>query len=113
MHLFWECPVTLQVWRNAATWVGCKTLQPETWHSGSTTAEKVQLIVQATEPSGRKAIKRMVALISWHIWMERNACVFRGKLPNEQHIADACTLDMEQWRLAGATCIEHPIGDPT
>ena len=54
-----------------------------------------------------------MALISWHIWLESNACTFRGKQANARHVIEACKRDMEQWRMAGAKCTELPFGEVT
>ena len=67
----------------------------------------------AAAPGHRKGVKTVVALISWHIWLERNACTFREKEANAGHIIEACKRDMEQWRMAGAKCLELPFGEVT
>lgn len=110
-HLFWECPIAIQAWNSAATWRGCHSLAHAVWCTGTTTAERTQMIINAATPSTRKGTKSMLALVAWHIWLERNACTFRRKLPCARSITDACRRDMEQWRIAGAACIEHPFGD--
>ena len=69
------------------------------------------MIIAAAAPGLRKGVKTVVALISWHIWLERNACTFRGKTACVRSITEACRRDMEQWRIAGAKCMEHPFGD--
>lgn len=113
IHLLWECPISLQVWNTAAAWTGCSALEHGVWSRGTSTTDKVQMIATAAAPCVRKGTKSMIALISWHIWLERNSCVFRGKHANGRHIIDACRRDMEQWRMAGARCIEQPFGDVT
>ena len=80
---------------------------------GTTTMDKIQRIISATAPGHRKGTKTMIALISWHIWLERNACTFRGKHADARHIIKACQSDMEQWRLASARCIQQPFRDVT
>ena len=73
----------------------------------------MQRIIAAAAPGHRKGVKTVVALISWHIWLERNACTFRGKQANARHVIEACKRDMQQWRMAGAKCIELPFGEVT
>nr|XP_020161727.1 uncharacterized protein LOC109747043 [Aegilops tauschii subsp. strangulata] len=116
VHLCWECPVALQVWHMGATWNGYASLDQAFWHSGTTTTtttDRVQRIIAAAAPGHRKGVKTVVALISWHIWLEHNACTFRGKQENARHVIEACKRDMEQWRMAGAKCIELPFGEVT
>jgi hypothetical protein len=54
----------------------------------------------------------MLVLIPWEIWKERNNCVFRAKLPSSDDVIHAIHSDIDQWRLAGAVCLEAPFGDP-
>ncbi|XP_073354947.1 uncharacterized protein [Aegilops tauschii subsp. strangulata] len=110
-HLFWDCPIAIQAWTMAASWRGCHSLAHATWSSGTTTTERVRLITDAARPTDRKGTRSILVLIGWHIWLERNACTFRGKTPCSRSIIEACRRDMEQWRIAGAACIEHPFGD--
>lgn len=50
-------------------------------------------------------------MVSWQIWKERNACVFRAKLSRVSDVLHAIKNDLELWRLAGATCLEPPFGE--
>lgn len=68
-------------------------------------------MIKHTAASERRGLKTMLLLIAWHIWKERNACVFRGKAPRRDDVLQAIRLDNAQWRLAGAACIEPPFGD--
>lgn len=110
VHLFWECPIAQQVWREAASWTGCQALLHAVDHGGKTT-ERIQKAILQAKPSDRKGTKTIIGLIAWQIWLERNACTFKGKTPSANGITEACWRDMEQWRIAGAACIEHPFGD--
>ena len=69
------------------------------------------MIINAATPSARRGTRSMLALVSWHIWLERNACTFRRKLTYAIGITEACRHDMEQCRIAGAAFTEHPFGD--
>jgi hypothetical protein len=113
VHLFWECRVAREVWQRAATWSGCAALNPTGWPMPSSTTEVVAMIANKTEPGNRRGILSLTALISWRIWLERNCCTFKGKQPSVRDIIGATRSDMEQWRLAGAACIETPFEDPT
>lgn len=76
---------------------------------GDSTTDRVKLIASVAATNVRKGTRTMVALIGWHIWLARNACVFRGKQANGRHIIEACRRNMEQWRMAGGKCIDHPF----
>lgn len=110
VHLIWDCPTAMQVWSTAATWGRCSALHPDVWTEGPTTSAKVGMIIDAAAPAARRGTKSMIALISWRIWMERNDSVFKGKTPSTDNIIRSCRSDMEQWRIAGAACLEHPFG---
>lgn len=111
VHLIWECPIAIQVWNKAASWIGCQALVHGVESRGRTTDERVQIIIQKAPTSVRKGIKTMIALIAWQIWLEQCACTFKEKTASAHNIIQACRRDMEQWRIAGASCIEHPFGD--
>lgn len=61
-------------------------------------------------PGTGKGTETMVALVSWHIWLERNSCTFRSKLPSVKDVVDASRRDMEQWRIASAKFIVTLLG---
>ncbi|XP_073355173.1 uncharacterized protein [Aegilops tauschii subsp. strangulata] len=109
VHLIWDCLTTMQVWSTTTTWGGCSALHPD-GIEGQTITAKVKMIIDAAAPAARKGTKSMIALISWLVWMERNNYVFKGKLPSMASIISSCRSNMEQWRIAGATCLEHSFG---
>ncbi|XBJ17348.1 hypothetical protein VPH35_008773 [Triticum aestivum] len=110
-HLFWECTVAIQCWNKMATWLGCHSFSHSIWSTGRSTAERVRLIIDGASPGTRKGTRSLLILMVWQIWLERNACTFKGKPPCASSIIVACRRDMEQWRIAGAKCIAHPFGD--
>ena len=91
--------------------VGLRCLAHSCWNAGRTTGERVQRIIDHATLGNKKGTKSMLALVCWQIWIERNACTFRGKTASERSITEACRLDMEQWRIAGAKCMVRPFGD--
>lgn len=109
-HLFWECNVSLAIWRAAATWVGCEALKPAGWSGKKSTTEIVSAMIETTKPEYRKGIRTMILIILWEIWKQRNACTFRTAVSSQEDILATIKRDVELWRQAGATCIEHPMG---
>uniref|UniRef100_M8C502 Phospholipid:diacylglycerol acyltransferase n=1 Tax=Aegilops tauschii TaxID=37682 RepID=M8C502_AEGTA len=86
-HLFWECPLSLQVWTQASTWKGCGALNTRNWEAAGCTTTRVQDLIRRAAPGQeRKAIKSIIILITWEIQQERNGCTFRGKM--------ACAADI-------------------
>ncbi|XP_020197429.1 uncharacterized protein [Aegilops tauschii subsp. strangulata] len=111
VHPFWDFPMAQRVWSMAASWSGCSALHPSIWNPGASTTDKIQWMIAAATPIARKGIKSMIALVCWRIWMAQNGAVFRAQVPHQENIIKECRSDMEQWRLAGAACIEHPFGN--
>lgn len=111
-HLFWTCPVALEVWNRLAHWGGCRRLAPrEEWYRQQP-LEIVRKIIHDTEPAHRKGAKTMLLLGSWELWQERNKCTFRKKLPSALDVIREIRNSIDLWRLAGAQCLESPFGDP-
>lgn len=111
-HLLWECKMSDDIWKEAATWQGCNALNPTSWSNDATTTAKVQDIIRRAAPGQeRKGIKSILILISWEIWQERNNCIFRWKSPRAADVISKIRSNMKLWHLAGAKCFEHPSGD--
>jgi hypothetical protein len=113
MHLFWECSFSKMIWSQVATWRGCESLHPNGWAHGKTTTEIITSMADRATPTARKGVWAMIGLILWHIWLERNGCTFRRRVPSPGDVISASRSELEQWRLAGAKCLEPPFGDVT
>lgn len=109
-HLFWDCPFSCSIWQKASSRSGCAAMKEmrETHHSSLRHWERLTAL---TPPSFRKGFKSMMLLITWELWKERNACIFRGKLPQTEDVQRAIKGTLELWRLAGARCLEPPFGE--
>ncbi|KAI5017913.1 hypothetical protein ZWY2020_042801 [Hordeum vulgare] len=62
-HLFWECPMALQIWTHAASRAGCASLYPPTWATKTGSAEKIATMIETAQPVDRKATRTMIVLI--------------------------------------------------
>uniref|UniRef100_A0A453DYT1 Reverse transcriptase zinc-binding domain-containing protein n=2 Tax=Aegilops tauschii subsp. strangulata TaxID=200361 RepID=A0A453DYT1_AEGTS len=109
-HLFWDCPFARSVWQTASSRVVCAALKEkrEASHSSLRHWERLTAL---TPQSCRKGFRTMLLLITWELWKERNACVFRGKMPQTEDVQRAIRGTLELWRLAGARCLQPPFGE--
>lgn len=89
--------------------MGCSALAP-TDRLQSSSIKISQAIVRRMAAEHKKGIKTMIMMISWELWKERNACVFRAKIPGVSDVIAAIRSNMEQWRLGGAKDIETRLG---
>ena len=55
----------------------------------------------------RKAMTPLVLLISWEIWNERNARVFRNKYKSSISIFSKIKNEAKLWVIAGAKSLEE------
>lgn len=97
-HLLVMCSFTRQVWSAILTYlqiqhipVGHQTL-PEWW------TQLRQLLPAAK----RHGFDRLFALVSWHIWKERNARVFRNEEEQLQQLLTTIKFEADLWITAGA-----------
>lgn len=56
----------------------------------------------------RRGFDSLVILVVWHIWKERNFCVFESKAANSQAIIQKMLVEGAQWALTGARVIARP-----
>ena len=112
MHLFWQCPIALAVWSQAAGYVGCNSIHPTNWSGSSKSAAIISKMISNAPAEHSKAIKTMVIIILAAIWKERNECTFRNKKGQAQDIKEEINRTLRLWRDAGAVHLEHPFGEP-
>ena len=111
-HVFWTCPFTASLWNSLSTWHGCEALRTQPEDGTTTAADRVSWFVGRTRPEFRKGIKSLAMLTLWEIWLHRNSCTFRGKLPAHMNIKRAISNPVELWRQAGAIGLQSPFWDP-
>jgi hypothetical protein len=94
-HLFVECRFTTRLWISLRTWLGINGIQPSQW---------VGLSVKQwwSSMTNRKAVASLTLLVTWEIWNEWNACVFRNKHTPFFVLLDKIKREVRLWVLAGA-----------
>lgn len=97
-HLFLGCVFSRQVWFNLFNRLGLDALLP--------TCE-VDVAVFWTEQrrridkASRPIFDSLLLLVSWSLWKQRNARVFRGAARSELQVLDDILEEGEAWALAG------------
>ena len=106
-HLFVSCPFTVQVWGIILNRLGVAPAPPgdiciqEHW-------KQTRLQFPATT---RKGADTLFELVSWHIWKERNARLFRGDSLDHQQLLRKIKTDTDMWVAAGAKSLGSLLGE--
>lgn len=86
-YMFFECEFASIVWRGVTDWCGIDR------HAMKWELEKVFLLSQCTNNNRRQRLYMcMVAVISYHLWRERNDRRMKGKKNSEEMIIEQCKV---------------------
>ena len=99
-HIFTQCRLTRRVWDLVIEWLGLHTLKPNTWPTLS--FQDWWLLLTDGSTPNRKAISTLALLVTWELWTERNARVFKHKSTPPPVIFDRIKKEARLWVLAGA-----------
>ncbi|PNT69050.1 hypothetical protein BRADI_3g48564v3 [Brachypodium distachyon] len=75
-HLFFKCRYSLNVWRMIRDWLGLVYIDLLHWSSFNSVEDWWCSVINI-QGNRRKGMATLVMLVSWEIWNERNARVFR------------------------------------
>jgi hypothetical protein len=75
MHF--KCRFTIRVWDRVKQWLDLQDVDPHSWHTRRSVKDWWMKEVHKQGPS-KRAMASLGMLISWEIWKERNARVFRN-----------------------------------
>jgi hypothetical protein len=95
-HLLVHCRYTTRLWGLIKVWMGLNDLQPAQWANLDMAAWWSMMA------GGRKAMASLTLLVSWEVWNERNARVFRAKNAPPQVVFDNIKKEGRLWVIAGA-----------
>jgi hypothetical protein len=95
-HLLVHCRYTTRLWGLIKVWMGLNDLQPAQWANLDMAAWWSMMA------GGRKAMASLTLLVSWEVWNERNARVFRAKNAPPQVVFDNIKKEGRLWIIAGA-----------
>ncbi|CAN6373551.1 unnamed protein product [Urochloa humidicola] len=97
-HILVQCSYAQQVWWPFLQQLGFATVTPTT---GSLQVWWTHLRRQV-QAQKRKGFDSLFALVSWQIWKERNARVFRGATSQPRQLLQQIKIEGDNWISAGA-----------
>ncbi|KAM3309857.1 hypothetical protein ACQJBY_030885 [Aegilops geniculata] len=101
IHLFVRCRYTLRLWRSIIEKLGLTHMDTSDWQLEATVTEWWQKRTDDRNPH-RHAMAPLTMLVSWTIWNERNARVFRRKSAPPPVLLNNILEDAKLWVTAGA-----------
>jgi hypothetical protein len=104
-HLFVHCRFTIRLWGLVKDWLGLTALNATQW-TGLDTQGWWNFMAGGGMPH-RKAMATITLLVSWEVWNERNARVFRSKSAPAQVVFDKIRGEARLWVLAGAKSLSN------
>ena len=101
VHLFAKCRFTLRLWRMLIDKYGLAHLDPSDWHLEDSLLSWWDKRTNSSIPD-RRAMASLTMLVSWTIWNERNARVFRHKETPPPILLKLIIDEANLWVTAGA-----------
>ena len=105
-HILFRCRYTVRVWDIVKSWLGLGDVHPSAWVVMDSVKSWWNLIASNTSQSRRPMLSLMM-LVSWEIWKERNARVFRGTAVPVGVIVAKIKDEYKLWCFAGAKCLSN------
>lgn len=103
-HLLFKCRFTICVWSRVKNWLGLQDVNPATWHTMRNVKEWWNEAIHKQGQS-KKAMASLAMLVSWEIWKERNARVFRNNASTLSMLVTKIKDEAAIWSLAGAKAL--------
>jgi hypothetical protein len=100
-HILFTCRFTRRVWLSIKDWLGLVDVEPDRWIEAATVHEWWTCFVQKDGQS-RRAMSSLAMLVSWEVWKERNARVFRNHCSTVLMVATRIKNEATLWASAGA-----------
>jgi hypothetical protein len=110
--LFFDCPISKQIWAYAADWPRCQSLAPDVWQDEPEITGAWRCIIEATSPSIKRGIKSLFLLVCWGIWRERNDRIFRGKRISVPAIVARMHDEAREWAFVSAKAMRKLMFEP-
>ena len=100
-HLLFQCRYTIRVWHMNKDWLGLHDVHPSDWSDA--TSVKEWWSHNATKKTQlRRPLASLMLLISWELWNERNARIFRNTAVPVGVIVARIKEETLLWSIAGA-----------
>ena len=101
MHLLFQCRFLVAVWNAVKAKIGLSNIVTADWAAMRSVRHWWAEIALARSPNG-KGMASLLMLISWELWKERNARVFRNTSTPSMIIVDRILDEASLWVSAGA-----------
>jgi hypothetical protein len=100
-HLLFHCRFTRPIWESLKSWLGLLDIQPQDWTALHSIKKWWRDVIKKISQHG-KAIASLAMLLSWEIWKERIARVFRNILSTANMLVMKIKEEVSLWSLANA-----------
>jgi hypothetical protein len=100
-HLLFKCRYTLRICNMIFNWLGLPSFDTASWATHNNVEEWWKAVIY-TNGVCRKSIASLMMLISWEIWNERNARVFRKVSSMPSSVVVRIKNEANLWSIAGA-----------
>ena len=107
-HLLFKCRFTVRIWSSLKVWLGLHDVEPMDWRLMTTVKEWWTQGIHKRGAS-RKAMASLAMLVSWEIWKERNARVFRNISITSNMLVAKIKSEAVLWCYAGAKALSNVI----
>uniref|UniRef100_A0ACD5UMD8 Uncharacterized protein n=1 Tax=Avena sativa TaxID=4498 RepID=A0ACD5UMD8_AVESA len=98
----------MRIWNKLKTWLGLHQINTSTWHQFHSVKEWWKKAIHKKGPQ-RKALASLAMLVTWEIWKERNARVFRGHAVTVDMMVTKIKEEAQLWCFAGAKALSSLI----
>jgi hypothetical protein len=102
--MLYKCRFTIRVWTIVKNWLGLHDVGPSRWHGRRSVKEWWSEEIHK-HAHGRKAMASLAMLMSWEIWKERNARVFRNTASTIAMMVARVKEEVTMWSFAGAKAL--------
>lgn len=101
-HLFTECPFSRQVWAGVASIAAAPPLDPSSWGIHHRSIDWMAGLSEGLPSLEASRVRSWTLLVLWHLWLERNARVFRASPSPVRSLLARISDEAAAWDLAGA-----------
>ena len=103
-HLLFQCSFSSRVWTVVKSWLGMHDIFPSDWRVIPTVKDWWEEVIHGVSQHG-KALASLAMLVSWELWKERNARIYRNQSSTIKMVANKIKDETRLWSLAGAKAL--------
>jgi hypothetical protein len=102
MHNFTECPYSRQVWERVALLATAPSLAPSSWVDHHRAVDWMTGLSEGLPSPEASRVRSWTLLVLWHIWLERNARIFKASPSPVRSLLARIADEAAAWDSAGA-----------